>query len=59
LVSSTILVPSGTRIVGEAWSVISATGAAFGDQSNPVPLFKVGNSGDEGTVEISDIIFST
>ena len=59
LVTGTIQVPAGTRIVGETWSVIAATGSYFGSESNPQPMFKVGNSGDQGVVEISDIIFST
>lgn len=59
LVSKTVLVPAGSRIVGEVWSVISATGAYFANPSTPTPMFKVGNSGDEGVAEITDIIFST
>ena len=59
LVSSTVFVPAGTRIVGETWSVIAATGSYFGSESDPQPMFKVGNSGDQGVLEISDIVFST
>lgn len=33
-------------------------GANFADQNNPRPVVKVGNAGDKGTVEISDIVFS-
>lgn len=58
LISSTIIVPVGTRIVGELWPVLAATGSAFGDLNNPVTMIKVGNPGDEGIVEISDILFS-
>ncbi|KAI8826338.1 glucan 1,3-beta-glucosidase [Chytriomyces cf. hyalinus JEL632] len=42
IVSRTILVPKGVRIVGEAWPIIMA---------------KVGNVGDVGSVEISDLMF--
>ena len=59
LLSSTVLVPAGSRIVGEVWSVISATGANFANPSSPTPMLKIGNAGDEGLVEISDILFST
>lgn len=59
LVSSTITVPSGTKIVGEAWSSILATGSVFQDASNPVPVIKVGSSGEQGSVEITDMVFST
>ena len=58
LLSSTVFVPAGTRIVGELWPVLAATGAAFGDMSNPIPMLKIGNAGDQGVVEISDILFS-
>lgn len=59
LVSNTITVPTGTRIVGEAWAVIMADGAAFKQVGNPVPVFRVGNPGDVGSIEISELIFQT
>ncbi|OCH86564.1 exo-beta-1,3-glucanase [Obba rivulosa] len=59
LISNTLTIPAGTQMVGEAWSVIMGGGSAFQDQSNPTVMVKVGNSGDEGIVEITDIIFAT
>ncbi|KAK0442941.1 exo-beta-1,3-glucanase [Armillaria borealis] len=59
IVSSTLTIPAGTQIVGEAWSVIAGKGSAFQDQSNPQVVVRVGAQGSQGTVEISDIIFST
>jgi len=59
VVSSTITIPSGTKIVGEAWSVIAGQGSAFQDESNPQPVIKVGSVGSSGPVEITDMIFST
>ncbi|KAJ7702300.1 beta-1,3-glucanase [Mycena rosella] len=59
IVSSTITIPAGSRIVGEAWSVISGAGRAFQDQNNPQVVVRVGDPGSRGVVEISDIIFST
>ncbi|KAI8823239.1 glucan 1,3-beta-glucosidase [Chytriomyces cf. hyalinus JEL632] len=59
LVSRTILVPKGVRIVGEAWPIIMAKGAAFQNPTAPVPVFQVGNVGDVGSVEISDLMFET
>ncbi|KAI8905402.1 exo-beta-1,3-glucanase [Powellomyces hirtus] len=58
LLSSTVTVPPGSRLTGEVWSVIMATGKAFQDPRKPVPMLKVGNVGDEGIVEITDIIFT-
>lgn len=59
LVSNTITVPVNTRIIGEAWSVIMADGAAFKNIANPIPVFKVGNAGDVGYVEITELLFQT
>ncbi|KAL5320242.1 hypothetical protein ACEPPN_011043 [Leptodophora sp. 'Broadleaf-Isolate-01'] len=58
VVKSTLFVPSGSRIVGEAWAVISGAGSFFKDASNPQPVVKVGNVGDVGLVHISDMRFT-
>ena len=57
-VSDTIFVPVGTRIVGEAWSVISGYGEKFKDSGNPRPVVQLGNPGDVGVIEIQDMRFS-
>ncbi|KAF8654106.1 hypothetical protein AX16_003639 [Volvariella volvacea WC 439] len=59
IVTSTISVPPGTRMVGEAWSVISGSGPNFQDPENPQVMIKVGEEGDVGMVEITDMLFST
>jgi hypothetical protein len=59
VVTSTIKVPKNIRITGEIWPIIMAGGTAFQDQSNPTPVFQVGQPGDTGSVEISDLIFET
>lgn len=60
VVTNTVKVPKNVKIVGEIWPIIFAGGNSnFQDQSNPKPVFQVGNPGDVGTVEIQDIIFST
>jgi hypothetical protein len=58
-VTSTLTIPAGTQIVGEAWSVIAGKGAAFQNINSPIPVVQVGAAGSTGLVEISDIIFST
>lgn len=77
VVKSTLFVPAGSRIVGEAWAVISGAGATFKgkqvplsrilgtrlidyrlDANNPQPVVKVGNSGDVGVAQISDMRFT-
>ncbi|KAJ5771709.1 Pectin lyase fold/virulence factor [Penicillium odoratum] len=57
-VSDTLFVPVGTRIVGEAWAVISGYGDAFKDPRNPRAIVKLGNPGDVGLIEIQDMRFS-
>jgi glucan 1,3-beta-glucosidase len=58
IVTETILIPVGTRIVGEAWSAISATGSNFYNPTSPIPMVKVGNPGDVGVAQISDMLFT-
>ena len=41
------------------WSQIVASGKRFEDMANPLPMVKVGNPGDEGPVEISDLLFTS
>jgi glucan 1,3-beta-glucosidase len=59
IVTSTVTIPAGTRLVGEAWSVLAGKGPAFQDQDNPQVVFKVGEEGSQGITEITDIVFST
>ncbi|CAK7266539.1 hypothetical protein SEPCBS119000_002082 [Sporothrix epigloea] len=60
LVTDTIKVPKHTRITGEVWPVILAGGnSSFSDASHTRPVFQVGQPGDTGAVEISDLIFAT
>ncbi|KAJ5288874.1 Pectin lyase fold/virulence factor [Penicillium angulare] len=58
-VTNTLYFPPGLRVVGEAYSVIMASGSTFSDISNPVPVVQVGKSGDTGSIEWSDMIVST
>ncbi|OTA98252.1 glycoside hydrolase family 55 protein [Hypoxylon sp. CI-4A] len=59
-VTSTLSIPAGSKIVGEGYPIIVASGDAFGDMSNPKPLLQVGaNSGDAGVVEFSDFVVGT
>ncbi|KAJ7131005.1 hypothetical protein C8R44DRAFT_731276 [Mycena epipterygia] len=56
---TTLTIPAGTQMVGEAWSVIAGKGSTFQDMNNPQPVVQVGVPGSSGLVEITDIIFST
>ena len=57
LVSSTIKVPANIKITGEIWPIILASGSAFSNAANPAPVFQVGQPGQTGSVEISDLVF--
>ncbi|KAH8815884.1 pectate lyase superfamily protein-domain-containing protein [Xylogone sp. PMI_703] len=60
LITSTVKVPKNIKITGEIWPLIMAGGSkSFKDQSNPAPVFQVGQPGDQGSVEMSDLIFET
>lgn len=57
--SSTITIPAGARVVGEAWSVIAGSGHAFLNQDEPQVVVRVGEKGSQGVVEITDMLFTT
>ncbi|KAE9377716.1 glycoside hydrolase family 55 protein [Stipitochalara longipes BDJ] len=59
IVTSTLMVQSGSRITGQVWSQLVASGTYFADMSKPQVMLKVGNSGDVGSVEISDMLFTS
>ena len=58
IVTSTITIPAGTQVVGEAWTTIMGSGSAFEDYNNPQVVVRVGEPGSTGVVEITDMIFT-
>lgn len=58
LVRGTVFVPVGSKIVGSGWSQIMGTGTYFQDENNPKVMVRVGNEGDSGLIEISDMMFT-
>lgn len=61
VVSDTIYVPPNVRMTGEIWPMIMVDGSSstFSDPTNPQPVFKVGNPGEQGFLEMSDMVFET
>lgn len=59
VITNTVKVPKNIKITGEIWPLIMAGGTAFADQANPKPVFQVGQPGDVGAVEMSDLVFQT
>ncbi|KAF8549350.1 glycoside hydrolase family 55 protein [Imleria badia] len=58
-VTNTIIIPAGTQIVGEAWSVILAGGRNFQSHTSPRPVIRAGTVGSKGTMEINDLLLTT
>lgn len=58
LLTDTLTIPPGSRLVGEAWSEFSATGDKFKDPANTRPMLRVGNPGDRGVAQFTDFIFT-
>jgi len=57
-VQSTLLIPVGSYVVGEAWSTITGDGSYFSDPKNPKPVVSVGKPGDVGAAQIQDMRFT-
>ncbi|KAK4235025.1 glycoside hydrolase [Achaetomium macrosporum] len=57
-VDSTLIIPPGSRIVGEAWATITGAGSYFADASNPKPVVQIGRPGDVGVAQIQDMRFT-
>ncbi|XXH01836.1 hypothetical protein Hte_008198 [Hypoxylon texense] len=58
-VTKTLLIPAGSKIVGEGYPVIMSSGSYFTNINAPQVVVQIGNAGDTGTVEWSDMIVST
>ena len=58
VVKSTLVIPPGTRIVGEGWPVIMGLGDAFSSAANPTPIVQVGAPNSSGVAEIQDMRFT-
>lgn len=59
-VSSTIYIPPGSKIVGEALaSVILSAGEFFNDINAPKVVVQIAQPGEQGTIELSDLFVST
>lgn len=58
-ISATLYVPPGSRIVGEGFPILLATGSWFESTLLPQPALRIGQAGQSGKVELSDLIVST
>jgi hypothetical protein len=58
VITDTLRVPIGSRIIGQAWSQIMASGPNFQDELRPRAAVQVGRPGDVGIIEIQDMMFT-
>ncbi|KAF4635475.1 hypothetical protein G7Y89_g2624 [Cudoniella acicularis] len=58
-ITSTLQIPPGSKLVGEAYPIIVSSGPFFNDMNSPQPVVRVGNAGQAGKVEWTDTIVST
>ncbi|KAM6526030.1 hypothetical protein FSOLCH5_002161 [Fusarium solani] len=59
VIKDTLRIPMGSRVIGQAWSQIMATGSAFEDEQKPRVAVQVGRPGDSpGIIEIQDMMFT-
>jgi glucan 1,3-beta-glucosidase len=58
-VTSTLNFLGNSKIVGESYSVIMGSGAVFENMTVPQPIVRIGQPGEIGYVEWSDMIVST
>lgn len=61
VIRDTIKVPANRRMTGEIWAMIMVDGSSptFSDMNNPKPAWQVGQPGDIGILEMSDMVFET
>jgi glucan 1,3-beta-glucosidase len=60
ILTGSIIIPSGARIVGQAWSQLVASGAVFEDVTDPQVLLHIGTTeGEVGNVELQDLLFTS
>ncbi|KAL2807684.1 pectin lyase fold/virulence factor [Aspergillus granulosus] len=59
MVTDTIFVPAGKRIIGDPYaSTISGLGSKFQDPAAVRPMVKFGYPGDVGVAQVSDMVFT-
>jgi len=58
-VTNTIYVPPGSRMVGETFSAIMASGSTWSNKDSPVAVIQIGKPGESGSIEWSDMLVQT
>ncbi|KAL1610420.1 hypothetical protein SLS60_002087 [Paraconiothyrium brasiliense] len=58
-ITKTLYIPAGTKIVGETYPIILASGSTWSSKTNAVPVVQIGKAGESGSVELSDFLIGT
>ncbi|KID94680.1 LysM domain protein, partial [Metarhizium majus ARSEF 297] len=58
IITDTLHVPVGSRIIGQAWSQIMARGHKFLHERKPRAAVQFGREGDVGILEVQDMMFT-
>lgn len=58
-VTNTLDFAPGLRVVGETFSTIMGSGSNFANQNSPRPVVRIGQAGQSGNIEWSDMIVQT
>jgi glucan 1,3-beta-glucosidase len=58
ILTDTLTIPVGSRLVGEAFTQFAASGTKFKDANNPKAMIRVGNVGDVGVAQMQDFMFT-
>ncbi|KAK4203018.1 pectate lyase superfamily protein-domain-containing protein [Triangularia verruculosa] len=58
IITGTITIPTGSKIVGETWSQLVASGPYFQNAQEPKVMIQVGTEGSVGDVEMQDLLFT-
>lgn len=61
IITDTVYIPAGTRMLGQVWSTLSASNrnGKFGSADTPIPMLQVGQRGERGVVQLVDFMIST
>ena len=58
VIKDTVEIPVGSRVIGQAWPQIMATGSRFSDMQKPRVAVRVGRPGQAGAVEIQSMMLT-
>jgi glucan 1,3-beta-glucosidase len=58
ILTDTLLIPPGSRLYGEAWTQLSASGSKFATAKSPRAMIKVGSPGSVGVAQFTDFLFT-